>query len=71
MERVAIMSDSLTTIYLVDISLVREEMVFSLFNIQRTEAPVRVHPNMRFVAGFGQDTNVVFWKADAEVFFPH
>lgn len=69
MEHVAIISDRLTTIYLVNISLVREKMLFSLFNIQRTQAPV--NSDMRFVARFGQDTNVVFCKAHSEVFFPH
>lgn len=65
------MSDSLTAIYLGHISLVREEMLFPLFNMQRTETPVRVHSDMRFVACSGQVTNVVFCKEHSEVLFPH
>lgn len=62
------MPDSLTTVYLMHISLVRQEMLFSLFNILRTETLIRVHSDLRFVAGFGQVTNVVFCKAHSEVF---
>lgn len=61
------MSDSLTTIYLTHINLVRWQMLFSLFNILRPEPPVRVHSDMSFVAGFGQVTNVVSCKAHSEV----
>lgn len=56
---------------LTHINLVRQEMLFSLFNILRTETPVRVHSYMRFVAGFGTVTGVVFCKAHSEVFFPN
>lgn len=61
------MSDSLTTTYLMHINLVRKEMLFSLFSILRTETPVRVHSDMMLVVSLGKS----LMSYSARVFFPH